>query len=54
MDGKGRGYSYTVSIVRKASGRGKSRKPGGLVTLKLPDDEEAEEAASSAEVFSHL
>lgn len=30
--------SYSVSVVRKASGRGKSRKPGGLVTLQLSDE----------------
>lgn len=51
MVGKGRGYSYTVSVVRKATGRGKSRKPGGLVTIKLPNHEEN---IGSAEVLSFL
>ncbi|KAJ8755628.1 hypothetical protein K2173_022223 [Erythroxylum novogranatense] len=37
---KGRGFSYTISILRKASGRGKSRKAGGLVTIQLPDQDE--------------
>ncbi|GFY88556.1 RNA helicase family protein [Actinidia rufa] len=34
--GKENNSSYAVSILRKASGRGKSRKAGGLVTIQLP------------------
>ncbi|KAL1204479.1 DExH-box ATP-dependent RNA helicase DExH7 [Cardamine amara subsp. amara] len=37
---EGRNFSYTVSILRKASGRGKSRQAGGLVTLQLPHQDE--------------
>lgn len=40
VTGEGRKISYTVSILRKASGRGKSRQAGGLVTLQLPDQDE--------------
>lgn len=39
MRGKGNSFSYTVSVLRKSSGRGKSRKAGGLVTLQIPDDD---------------
>ncbi|KAK4491260.1 hypothetical protein RD792_001996 [Penstemon davidsonii] len=34
--GKGHNSGYSVSVLRKASGRGKSRKPGGLTTIQLP------------------
>ncbi|GMH06760.1 hypothetical protein Nepgr_008600 [Nepenthes gracilis] len=37
MGRRGDGFSYTVSIIRKSSGRGKSRKAGGLITLELPE-----------------
>ncbi|GAU44651.1 hypothetical protein TSUD_204320 [Trifolium subterraneum] len=47
--GRGKSFSYTVSILRKASGRGKNRKAGGLVTLKLPDQNEAFESAEDAQ-----
>ncbi|KAJ6711302.1 hypothetical protein OIU79_007701 [Salix purpurea] len=43
------GFFYAVSILRKASGRGKSRKAGGLITLQLPDKDATFE---SAEVLS--
>ena len=43
------GFSYAVSILRKASGRGKSRKAGGLISLQLPDQDDTFE---SAEVLS--
>ncbi|KHN03587.1 ATP-dependent RNA helicase DHX29 [Glycine soja] len=43
--GRGKIFSYTVSILRKASGRGKNRKAGGLVTLQLPDQNETVESA---------
>ncbi|WJX97043.1 RNA helicase [Trifolium repens] len=46
---RGKSFSYTVSILRKASGRGKNRKAGGLVTLKLPDQNEAFESAEDAQ-----
>ncbi|KEH32765.1 ATP-dependent RNA helicase [Medicago truncatula] len=47
--GRGKSFSYTVSILRKASGRGKNRKAGGLVTLKLPDQNEIFESAEDAQ-----
>ncbi|XP_031390935.1 DExH-box ATP-dependent RNA helicase DExH7, chloroplastic [Punica granatum] len=47
--GRDREISYTVSVVRKASGRGKSRKAGGLITLKLPDNEEIAGSAEDAQ-----
>ncbi|KAL5182262.1 DExH-box ATP-dependent RNA helicase DExH7, chloroplastic [Glycine soja] len=45
--GRGKIFSYTVSILRKASGRGKNRKAGGLVTLQLPDQNETVESAEN-------
>ncbi|KAL2339337.1 hypothetical protein Fmac_013783 [Flemingia macrophylla] len=47
--GRGKSYSYTVSILRKASGRGKNRKAGGLVTLQLPDQNETVESVEDAQ-----
>ncbi|KAG4929113.1 hypothetical protein JHK82_046172 [Glycine max] len=47
--GRGKIFSYTVSILRKASGRGKNRKAGGLVTLQLPDQNETVESAEDAQ-----
>ncbi|XP_057446913.1 DExH-box ATP-dependent RNA helicase DExH7, chloroplastic-like [Lotus japonicus] len=47
--GRGKSFSYTVSILRKASGRGKSRKAGGLVTFQLPDQNETFESAEDAQ-----
>uniref|UniRef100_A0A2C9V5D8 RNA helicase n=1 Tax=Manihot esculenta TaxID=3983 RepID=A0A2C9V5D8_MANES len=44
-----KGFSYSVSILRKASGRGKSRKSGGLITLQLPEQDEAYESAEDAQ-----
>lgn len=38
-------FSYAVSVLRRSSGRGKSRKSGGLITLQLPDQEETFESA---------
>lgn len=32
-------YSYNVSVLRKATGRGKNRKVGGLITFNFPDQE---------------
>ncbi|GAV86513.1 DEAD domain-containing protein/Helicase_C domain-containing protein/HA2 domain-containing protein/OB_NTP_bind domain-containing protein [Cephalotus follicularis] len=46
---KENGLSYTVSVLRKASGRGKSRKPGGLITLQLPDQDDTFESAEDAQ-----
>lgn len=51
MPGNRSGFSYSVSILRKASGRGKSRKVGGLVSLELPDQDEA---SQSPEVLFNL
>lgn len=36
IQGTGDGCNYTVSVIRKTSGRGKNRKVGGLTTLQLP------------------
>ncbi|KAJ1400427.1 P-loop containing nucleoside triphosphate hydrolase [Sesbania bispinosa] len=47
--GRGKSFSYTISILRKASGRGKNRKAGGLVTLQLPDQNETFESAEDAQ-----
>ncbi|MED6225014.1 hypothetical protein PIB30_089671 [Stylosanthes scabra] len=47
--GKGKSFAYSVSILRKASGRGKNRKAGGLVTLQLPDQNEIFESAEDAQ-----
>ncbi|XP_019434912.1 PREDICTED: DExH-box ATP-dependent RNA helicase DExH7, chloroplastic [Lupinus angustifolius] len=46
---RGKSFSYSVSILRKASGRGKNRKAGGLVTLNLPDQNETFESAEDAQ-----
>ena len=45
MLGKENGFCYAVSVLRKSTGRGKSRKAGGLTTLELPDQLEAFESA---------
>ncbi|XP_072970121.1 DExH-box ATP-dependent RNA helicase DExH7, chloroplastic isoform X2 [Typha angustifolia] len=34
-------FTYAVRILRGTTGRGKSRKAGGLTTIQLPDQEEA-------------
>ncbi|XP_028113069.1 DExH-box ATP-dependent RNA helicase DExH7, chloroplastic isoform X2 [Camellia sinensis] len=47
--GKENNSSYAISILRKASGRGKSRKAGGLVTLQLPSQDETSESAEDAQ-----
>ncbi|GMI87912.1 hypothetical protein like AT1G58060 [Hibiscus trionum] len=46
---KGKSFSYSVSVLRKASGRGKSRKAGGLITLQLPNEQEAFESAEDSQ-----
>lgn len=50
IPGKGNNSHYTVSIMRKASGRGKSRKAGGLVTIELPSQDHT---SSTTEVTSN-
>ncbi|XP_057978145.1 DExH-box ATP-dependent RNA helicase DExH7, chloroplastic isoform X2 [Malania oleifera] len=47
--GKENAFCYAVSVLRKASGRGKSRKSGGLVTLQLPVQDEISETAEDAQ-----
>ncbi|TXG53796.1 hypothetical protein EZV62_019052 [Acer yangbiense] len=47
--GKANSFSYAVSVLRKASGRGKSRKAGGLITLQLPDQNQTFESAEDAQ-----
>ncbi|XP_027773875.1 DExH-box ATP-dependent RNA helicase DExH7, chloroplastic isoform X2 [Solanum pennellii] len=49
IPGKGNLASYSVSIMRKASGRGKSRKAGGLVTIELPSQDHASSTAEDAQ-----
>ncbi|XVE94165.1 hypothetical protein REPUB_Repub01dG0258300 [Reevesia pubescens] len=49
MPGKGKSFAYSVSVLRKASGRGKSRKAGGLITLQLPHEQEGFESAEDAQ-----
>ncbi|KAI3755191.1 hypothetical protein L1987_54986 [Smallanthus sonchifolius] len=49
VQGTGDGCSYTVSVIRKASGRGKNRKAGGLTTVQLPTPGEAFETAEDAQ-----
>ncbi|GFQ01628.1 ATP-dependent RNA helicase dhx29 [Phtheirospermum japonicum] len=39
--GKGQNSGYSISILRKASGRGKNRKAGGLTTIQLPSQDES-------------
>ncbi|KAF3452627.1 hypothetical protein FNV43_RR03060 [Rhamnella rubrinervis] len=46
---KGNGFFYTVSVLRRASGRGKSRKAGGLITLQLPNEDETFESSEDAQ-----
>ncbi|CAE5962521.1 unnamed protein product [Arabidopsis arenosa] len=36
VTGEGSNFSYTISVMRKSSGFGKSRQAGGLVTIQLP------------------
>ncbi|XWS55304.1 hypothetical protein CRYUN_Cryun10bG0163800 [Craigia yunnanensis] len=55
MPGKGKSFAYSVSVLRKASGRGKSRKAGGLITLQLPDEQSfefAEDAQNRVAAFA--
>ncbi|KAL3515702.1 hypothetical protein ACH5RR_022604 [Cinchona calisaya] len=40
---------YNVSVLRKASGRGKSRKAGGLITIELPFQDELPSDAEDAQ-----
>ncbi|KAF7842782.1 DExH-box ATP-dependent RNA helicase DExH7, chloroplastic isoform X1 [Senna tora] len=49
VPGRGKSFSYAISILRQASGRGKNRKAGGLVSLQLPDQDETSESAEDAQ-----
>ncbi|KAA8545478.1 hypothetical protein F0562_020262 [Nyssa sinensis] len=49
VPGKENSSSYAVSVLRKASGRGKNRKAGGLITLQLPNQDESFESAEDAQ-----
>lgn len=51
VTGKNNNFLYAVSVLRKASGRGKSRKAGGLITLELPGEGET---FGSVEVLTYL
>ncbi|KAE8650533.1 DExH-box ATP-dependent RNA helicase DExH7, chloroplastic isoform X2 [Cucumis sativus] len=46
---KENGFFYAVSVLRKASGRGKNRKAGGLITLQFPNEDEIFESAEDAQ-----
>ncbi|XP_019058918.1 PREDICTED: DExH-box ATP-dependent RNA helicase DExH7, chloroplastic isoform X2 [Tarenaya hassleriana] len=46
---EGRSFSYIASILRKATGRGKSRQAGGLVSLRLPGKDEIFESTEDAQ-----
>lgn len=46
---KRNGSGYTVSVLRKASGRGKSRKAGGLTSIQLPTKDETSLEAEDAQ-----
>lgn len=46
---RGSGFNYTVSVLRKSTGRGKSRKAGGLIMLRLPSEDEAFDSAEEAQ-----
>lgn len=48
LPGKGQGPKYSVNVLRKASGRGKSRKAGGLVSFQLPTENDT---FKTAEVY---
>ncbi|XP_041014528.1 DExH-box ATP-dependent RNA helicase DExH7, chloroplastic isoform X1 [Juglans microcarpa x Juglans regia] len=49
VPGKESSLSYAVSVLRRSSGRGKSRKAGGLITLQLPDQDGTFESAEDAQ-----
>ncbi|CAN6485774.1 unnamed protein product [Victoria cruziana] len=42
-------YSYNVSVLRKATGRGKNRKVGGLITFNFPDQERGFDSVEDAQ-----
>lgn len=48
--------NYTVSVLRKASGRGKSRKAGGLISVELPSQDvfssDAEDAQNRVAAYA--
>lgn len=46
---RGSGFNYTVSVLRKSTGRGKTRKAGGLIILQLPSEDEAFDSAEEAQ-----
>jgi len=46
---KENGLLYAVTILRTASGRGKSRKAGGLITIQLPDGKQSCDSAEDAQ-----
>ncbi|KAL2513889.1 RNA helicase family protein [Forsythia ovata] len=47
--GRGHSSGYSVSVLQKASGRGKSRKAGGLTTIQLPNQDETFNTAEDAQ-----
>ncbi|EFH64483.1 helicase domain-containing protein [Arabidopsis lyrata subsp. lyrata] len=49
VTGEGSNFSYTISVMRKSSGFGKSRQAGGLVTIQLPHQVEDFESIQDAQ-----
>ncbi|CAA2984994.1 D -box ATP-dependent RNA helicase D 7, chloroplastic isoform X2 [Olea europaea subsp. europaea] len=47
--GRRHSSGYSVSVLQKASGRGKSRKAGGLTTIQLPDQDRTFNTAEDAQ-----
>lgn len=47
-------FVYAVSILRGASGRGKSRNAGGFTTIQLPDHDETFEAIEVRTLVPYL
>ncbi|XP_049932027.1 DExH-box ATP-dependent RNA helicase DExH7, chloroplastic isoform X3 [Nymphaea colorata] len=42
-------YCYNVSVLRKATGRGKNRKVGGLITFNFPDQDRGFDSVEDAQ-----
>ncbi|XP_042415652.1 DExH-box ATP-dependent RNA helicase DExH7, chloroplastic-like isoform X3 [Zingiber officinale] len=49
LSGKEDKFQYSVSILRTARGRGKSRKAGGLISIQFPDNGESSKSVEDAQ-----
>ncbi|XP_020527145.1 DExH-box ATP-dependent RNA helicase DExH7, chloroplastic isoform X1 [Amborella trichopoda] len=49
LSGSENEFRYSVSVLRTATGRGKNRKAGGLITFEFPNQDEAFESAEDAQ-----